>query len=171
MGLLKLMTNVVGIDIDKLIQNENNSGGGQYIIKNTDKNLWYKIYEDSHKMYFSMLKYQKENPINPGQIQFWTAEMWSLLWNLWVDDKQTKIIDELGFSNATDSVEIYEKKPILHMAGVVENMKNEKFYKGAFINENPLEILKNNPNHFDFIKKDSATIKYVDVMKSIVQKT
>ncbi len=171
LGLLKLMVTIVNLDIDSIIKNDDSAGGGQYIIKNTDKDLWYKIYQDSYVMYFAMLKYQKENPITHGQIQFWTAEMWSLLWNLWLFNKETKIIDELGFSSATDDIDVYEKKPILHMAGVLDSMKNKKFYKGGYININPLDLLKNNINHFDFIDENSATIKYVDVMKSIVQKT
>ena len=117
------------------------------------------------------MNYQKKYPINPGQIQFWTAEMWSLLWNLWCLNKETKVIDDLNFSNATDDIDIYEKKPILHMAGVLDSMKHKKFYKGDYINQDPLQLLKSNINHFDFIEKNSATIKYVDVMKSLVQKS
>jgi hypothetical protein len=57
-----------------------------------------------------MLDYQRRFPINPGQIQFWTAEMWSLLWNLWLSDYKTEITNELDFSWATDNVEKYEKR-------------------------------------------------------------
>jgi hypothetical protein len=169
--LLKNMTNVLGIEIECLIKNQNNSGGGQYIIKNTNKDDWNKMYLDSIEIYNTMMNYQKKYPINPGQIQFWTAEMWSLLWNLWCLNKETKVIDDLNFSNATDDIDIYEKKPILHMAGVLDSMKHKKFYKGDYINQDPLQLLKSNINHFDFIEKNSATIKYVDVMKSLVQKS
>ena len=96
--------------------------------------------------------------------------MWSLLWNLWLYGKQTKITSELDFSWATDSVEIYEKKPILHMAGVTDDLKNRKFYKGEFINIDPIEKIKDDPTYFDFIESTSSTVKYIDNMKSYIKK-
>jgi hypothetical protein len=168
--LLNEMAEVIGIDVNVIKENQNNSGGGQYIIKNTNHNLWNKIYEDSTVLYFKMLDYQKRFPINPGQIQFWTAEMWSLLWNLWLSGITTQITKELDFSWATDPIVVYDKKPILHMAGVTDNLKTTKFYKGEFINVDPIEKLKQNPNSFDYIEKDSSTIKYIDNMRSYIQK-
>lgn len=169
--LLQEMVDIVGIDISCVESNQDNSGGGQYIIKNTDSEQWYKIYDDSNGLYDQMMSYQKRFPISPGEIQFWTAEMWSVLWNLWCFGKETKIIKELDFSWATDSIDIYNKKPILHMAGVTDNLKHTKFYKGDYIIINPLDKLKENINHFEYIDKNSSTIKYVDIMKSLIQKS
>jgi hypothetical protein len=96
--------------------------------------------------------------------------MWSLLWNLWLINKETKITPELDFSWATDTIEIYEKKPILHMAGVTENLKHNKFYKGDFIEKNPIEFLQKDPKYFDYIEKTSSTVKYIDNMKDYIKK-
>jgi hypothetical protein len=96
--------------------------------------------------------------------------MWSLLWNLWNFNIETKITNELDFSWATDSVSMYNRKPILHMAGVTEDLKSSKFYKGEYINVNPLEKLKQNPKHFNYVDKNSSTIKYIEIMKSIIKK-
>jgi hypothetical protein len=169
--LLQEMCDVIGIDVNIVKDNQLNSGGGQYIIKNTDHKLWEKIYNDSTPLYSQMLDYQKRHPINPGQIQFWTAEMWSVLWNLWLYGVETKITKELDFSWATDNIDVYNKKPILHMAGVTDNLKLTKFYKGEFINVDPIEKLKQNPKHFDYIDRSNVTIKYIDVMKSFVEKS
>lgn len=169
--LLQEMVDVVGIDIECVECNNDNSGGGQYIIKNTTSDFWYKVYDDSNKLYDKMHDYHKRFPISLGEIQFWTAEMWSLLWNLWESGKETKIIPELDFSWATDSVSIFEKKPILHMAGITDNLKTTKFYKGEYINVNPLVKLKENFNHFDYVDKNSATIKYIEEMKELISKS
>jgi hypothetical protein len=169
--LLQEMVDVVGIDIDCVECNQENSGGGQYIIKDTDSKLWFKIYNDSNTLYDQMHDYQRRFPINGGEIQFWTAEMWSVIWNLWLDGKETKIIDELNFSWATDNLDIYNQRPILHMAGVTENLKGDKFYKGDYINVNPLDKLKDDENYFNYINEDSSTIKYIEVMKSIIKKS
>jgi hypothetical protein len=132
--------------------------------------MWDKIYKDSINLYNQMMDYQRRFPISPGEIQFWTAEMWAVLWNLWMYGLETKVTKELDFSWATDSIRVYEKRPILHMAGVTDDLKNRKFYKGDFINVDPIEKLKNEPSCFDYIEKDSATLKYIDVMKSYIKK-
>lgn len=167
--LLKEMATIVGIDTELIKINQENSGGGQYLIKNTDYKLWEKIYQDCTPLYKQMLDYQRRFPINPGQIQFWTAEMWSLLWNLWLGGLETKVTTLLDFSWATDRIEKYETKPILHMAGVTENLKSKKFFKGEYINIDPIDCLRKNPNHFDYIMKDSSTVKYIEVMKSFLK--
>ena len=167
--LIQEMVDVIGIDVDCVKCNQENSGGGQYIIKDTDAKMWEKIYNDCVPLYDQMMNYQKRFPISPGEIQFWTAEMWSVLWNLWYFGKETKITKELDFSWATDDIVIYDKKPILHMAGVTQDLKDRKFYKGEYINEDPLKKIENNPNYFDFIEKNSSTIKYIEVMKSLIQ--
>ena len=169
--LLQEMADVVGIDVTLIKDNQLNSGGGQYIIKDTDHILWNKIYEDCVPLYNQMLDYQKRFPISPGEIQFWTAEMWSVLWNLWRVGKQTKIHDDLSFSWATDTTSMYEKHPILHMAGITENLRNTKFYKGDFIMVNPLDKLREDLSYFNYVENHSATKKYVEVMVNLVKKT
>ena len=168
--LIKEMADVIGIDVNLIKENQLSSGGGQYIIKNTDFTIWNKIYEDSFKLYLQMLDYQQRFPISPGEIQFWTAEMWSLLWNLWLYGHNTEIVDDLSFSWATDDIKIYEKKQILHMAGVTADQRNTKFFKGDFIQVDPLDKLKQDSNCFDYIEKSSSTVKYIEVMKSYLQK-
>lgn len=168
--LLREMCEVVGVSSDCVKCNQENSGGGQYVIKNTDWMIWEKIYLDCTPLYQQMLDYQKRFPISPGEIQFWTAEMWSLLWNLWYFGKETKITKELDFSWATDDINIYNKKPILHMAGVTSELKNTKFFKGEFINVNPLEKLKEDIGYFDYVDNNSSTKKYVELMVEIVKK-
>ena len=169
--LLKEMADTIGISVDLIKENQKNSGGGQYIIKNTDYKLWEKIYLDSFTLYNNMLIYQRKFPINPGQIQFWTAEMWAVLWNLWMFDYKTKVVDEIGFSWATDNIEKYKKYPILHMAGVTDDLKKTKFYKGDFINVDPIKKLIEDPTYFDYVDSKSSTIKYIEVMRSYIEKT
>jgi len=169
--LLKEMADTIGISVDLIKENQKNSGGGQYIIKNTDYKLWEKIYLDSFTLYNNMLIYQRTFPRNPGQIQFWTAEMWSVLWNLWLHNFKTKVVNELSFSWATDNVDVYKKHSILHMAGVTDDLKKTKFYKGEYINIDPIEKLREDPTHFNYVDTKSSTIKYIEVMRSYIEKT
>ena len=118
-----------------------------------------------------MMRFQRRYPLKDGKVQFWTAEMWSILWNLWIDNKQTQITDQLDFAWATDKVQKFFEKPILHMAGITEEMKYTRFYKGSFINNDPIELLKKDETYFNYIDPRNITTKYVDNIKSYLQKS
>jgi hypothetical protein len=168
--LLETMCEIVGIDRNVLEENQKNSGGAQYLIKDTDYKFWEKIFNDCNTLYNKLLEFSQKHPIH-HHIQMWTADMWAVLWNIWLLDKKTNVTDKLDFSWATDNITRYEQKPIFHLAGVTDNLKTTKFYKGEYINSDPIEKLRNNPNHFDYVDKNSATVKYVEVMKSLIEKT
>jgi hypothetical protein len=168
--IIDLMSEIVGINKFILEQNDQHVGGAQYLLKNQEVDIWNKIYHDSNKLYFKLLEFQKKYPLDDGHLQVWTAEMWSLLWNQWLYGYSTKVSESLSFSWASDNVEKYEQKNILHMAGVTEDMKDHKFYKGEFIEEDPIEELRSNKNYFDYIDNQSSTIKYVDIIRSYIKK-
>ena len=56
------------------------------------------------------------------------------------------------------------------MAGVTDDLKRIKFYKGEYINVDPIQKLKEDITHFDYIETESCTVKYIDNMKSYIQK-
>jgi hypothetical protein len=132
--------------------------------------MWYKIFRESTGLYDKLMRFQRKYPISPGEIQFWTAEMWSVLWNMWWWNRETRITKELDFCWATDKIDTCYTNPILHMAGVTDNLKNTLFFKGDYINNNPIELLKNNVEYFDYVDKQSTTYKYINEMKKIIQK-
>lgn len=166
--LLDKMCSVIGIDPEIIKLNEDNSGGAQYLFKNTDYLFWEKVYRDSQSLYLTLLIFHNEHPI-PHEIQMWTSDMWAVLWNIWLKGDETRITDTLSFSWATDSIDRYEEHPILHMAGVTDELKGKLFYKGEFINVNPLTLLHYNLDYFDYIDSNSATKKYIEVMINLVK--
>jgi hypothetical protein len=168
--LIREMCDVIGIEPKVVKMNDINSGGAQYMFKNQDFHYWYKIYKDSTCLYDKLMRFQRKYPISPGEIQFWTAEMWSVLWNMWWWEMDTKLTDELKFCWATDNISLCDTHPILHMAGVTEDLKTTLFYKGDYINVNPLDVLKNDINFFNYVDKTSTGFKYINEMKKIIQK-
>ena len=60
--------------------------------------------------------------------------MWAVLWNLWVREKEVKVIEEMGFSWAPDPITKLETHPILHNAGIVGTQMDgyNCFYKGKY---------------------------------------
>ncbi len=168
--LLKLMTNIVDISIDVVKENNKNSGGAQYLIKNTDYTFWEKVFNDCEMLYRKLFDFNIRHRIPSGELQIWTADMWAVLWNLWRTNHETRIVNDLSFSWATDYLDDYYNHNILHMAGVTEDLRHNRFYKGEFININPFDKLRENQNYFDYISEDSITLKYIDVMKKVLEK-
>jgi hypothetical protein len=56
------------------------------------------------------------------------------------------------------------------MAGVTEKDKKTKFFKGDFIDKNPINILKEDFGYFDYIDETNSTIKYINELKELVKK-
>ena len=137
--VLNQMINIVGIDEEVVKQNQSNSGGAQYIIKNVDRYFWYDVEKDSTRLFKEVSetnRRKKEESPEYHEIQIWCADMWAVLWNLWKRKKQTKVVKELDFSWATTSTEMWHKNAIYHNAGVTSVMNN-MFYKGKYMSETP----------------------------------
>jgi len=152
---LDLMTKIVRIDKQKVIDEEENSGGAQYLIKNIPASFWDKVYKDS-EILFRMVNVQIQQDNPPHAIQIWCADMWAVLWNLWLLDKTVKVTDDMSFSWATSSIQSWDKHPIYHNAGVVDVPNNPLFFKGKYQNVLPYDIKIE-----DFSDKQ-CSIKYVE---------
>lgn len=156
------MCNIVGINklIPKLMNS--NSGGAQYIVKNTTFEFWDKVEKDSIKLYqyfcdvepLHVKKFDNDYPI-----QKWTAGMWSLLWNAWLFGHETKVDKRLDFGWSTNHISDVEKYCILHNSGVTSNSKG-LFYKGQYANKLPynvsLDLNKEKASYFYWLQVQEA---------------
>lgn len=132
------MCSIIGIDnkIPKIMQS--NSGGAQYLMKNVNSEFWEKVENDSESLYKF---FNNDEPIklklNPSYhpIQKWTSDMWSVLWNAWFFEHETKVDKYFNFTWATDTIEKWDENLIYHNAGVVG--PGEQFFKGQYINTLP----------------------------------
>jgi hypothetical protein len=160
------MCEIVGLDwrIPKLMNY--NSGGAQYIVKNTNYEFWDKVERDAVKLYEYFCKeepnYIKKHD-NDYPIQKWTAGMWSLLWNAWYYGHETVVDSRLDFGWVTNNIAEVDKYTILHNAGVTESSK-DLFFKGNYINKLPYkESLDINP--------DKASYFYYEWVKKVGEKS
>jgi len=167
--LLNEMCFTIGVEPYIVENNERNSGGAQYLLKNQTEQMWFKIYKDSNRLYDVLINFHKKYPISNGQIQFWTAEMWSVLWNLWYWGYRTEITPVLDFCWASDEIDKSYNVDILHMAGVTEADKNNKFFKGEFIDKNPLNILRDKKDYFNYVDNKSASFIYIEEMQNTIK--
>jgi hypothetical protein len=92
------------------------------------------------------------SPNNP--IQSWCADMWSLLWNLLLNNYNIDISKNLDFAWSTEKIKSIKNKTILHNAGVLKN-NTDLFFKGDFINKFPFN------ENYSYVNKDMCSFLYV----------
>lgn len=135
---LDIMTRIVGIDKEKVIAEEKNSGGAQYLIKNVNAKFWDQVYRNSERLFGVITAQIKID--NPGHaLQIWCADMWAVLWNLWKIGKEVRVTKQLDFAWATSAIETWDKLPIYHNAGATPT-RRDLFYKGGFQKQLPYKI-------------------------------
>jgi hypothetical protein len=129
---LDFMADIVNVNKQYLIEQEQNSGGAQYILKNIPTEFWKKVYYDAENL-FRLINHEieKDKALDPSyhELQIWCADMWAVLWNLWFWDKQVLVTDKLSFSWATSHISDWDRHPIFHNAGVTSD-RTDLFFKG-----------------------------------------
>lgn len=153
-GIFEEMCKIVGVDAD-FIRSQKQTCGAQWVISQPTYEYWNKVYEDSNRLYRYL------NSRTYSNIQKWTAEMWSQLYNVYHFGKTTQIDKELDFSWATDPVNRYYETKIFHNAGVTES-HSDLFFKGKYIHKSPFK------EDLSFVNKDKASVKYVEALKEVV---
>lgn len=163
------MLDVLRIERNLVKNNQRNSGGAQYIVKNTTPAFWYKVYEDCPKLYNVMSKWEKIYTARPPfgypgtayhPIQKWCAEMWATLWNAWQFGHNTIVDRELDFCFATDTYDRACQLKIIHNAGVTDAEANRLFYKGGFILKDPFAV-----EDYSWVDEKTASKRYVEAIE------
>lgn len=164
------LCSLVNIEPSLVESNQHNSGGAQYYLKGTTSELWEKIEKDSIAIHLLMKQWNTEN-VKPNQphsdVQAWCADMWSVLWNCWRSGIKLEVNPELNFCWATDPIHHWDKTKIMHNAGVGSD-QNELFYKGKYININPIKELIPISN---WVSKDFCSFKYaqaIDLLRDVI---
>jgi hypothetical protein len=160
------MVEIVNINPQIVIDNNNNSIGAQYILKNIDETFWESVEHDSENLFkkISKLNIEKKQK-NPSyhELQIWAADMWSVLWNIWKCGYKTQCHSDLGFSWGTSSEDSYNTCNIMHNAGVT-NFHNNYFNKTNYIKKLPYNLnLK--------IKENTASKKYYEWIQKTEKKS
>lgn len=161
--LTNAMCDMVGISSKYVREQQANSGGAQYIFpaEGIHHFLFKKAEIDSNNLYKFMsengAKYKKEGDY---EIQKWTAEMWSNLWNLWLYGFQTQVHPAMEFGWSGWSVKEYDRINIVHYAGVTNNTDG-KFYKALYINKMPFG------QDLSYVKNDNLTYKVVEIIQEL----
>ena len=153
--ILGEITSLIGISREVCEENDAHSGGAQYLLKNTDSYFWSKVMNDCILIRSYLQKVNREFFESEDKgFQSWCADMWAVLWNLWLRKQETKIVPELNFAWSTDPIERLEEYSILHNAGIVSTDGNgyPAFYKGKYhqglnpMTDPHLDVVINHPD-------------------------
>jgi hypothetical protein len=135
LDILAQLTSLIGIDRATCESHNLHSGGAQYFLKNVDAKFWKKVTNDCLiiRTFLQGINKKFFKDENAG-FQSWCADMWAVLWNLWMRNIETKVVPELEFSWASDPISKLERTTIYHNAGIVgDYMFNcPMFYKGKY---------------------------------------
>ena len=129
------IASVIGINREIGEKYNDHSGGAQYLLKNVDAYFWQKVMNDCILIRTYLQKINREFFQNESKgFQSWCADMWAVLWNLWLREQETKVVKELAFAWSTDPVIKLDSHPILHNAGVTGTMQDNvpMFFKGKY---------------------------------------
>ena len=172
--ILSEIASVIGIDRQIAEANNEHSGGAQYLLKNIDYNFWSKVMNDCILIRTYLQKINREFFKSEAEgFQSWCADMWAVLWNLWLRDQETKVVSELDFAWGPDPISKLDRCSIYHNAGIVaaEQGGMPCFYKGKYhsgadpMKDPHLDVVLNNEK-----SKQHCTWYYASAVNNIKQK-
>lgn len=149
---IKDLSDIVKISPDDLDSIDNKACGAQIVISNPTVELFEKITEDCYRI-------KKSMEDNVSGAQSWISEMLASYYNYYAFGYNPTILESLGFSWSSDSMEELNKWSILHDSGISKKsaQKNSLFFKNKYIKGN--FPTKNNIN-FDSLAIDSLGTAY-----------
>ena len=157
--ILAEVASLVGISREVCEKNNANSGGAQYLLKNMDSKFWSKVMNDCILIRTYLQKINREFFENEDRgFQSWCADMWAVLWNLWLRNQTTVVVPELNFAWSTDPIDKLQETTILHNACIVSETGNgyPAFYKGKY-HEGANPFLD---SQIDTVLKDATSQKH-----------
>ena len=141
------------LNIDRSLIENTPGIGAQFCYSNPTARLWWHIWQDSD------LLYQYLETVD-SDIQRWTAEMWSQLYNFAKYGWRIGICHELDHCTPTDNIEMWEHRNILHNAGVVGEGAAGLVYKGKYVTESPFT------EDLSWVRRDKAGWHYARAIEN-----
>lgn len=130
--VLSEMAQKIGITKQHFLDNKDNTGGAQYLLKNIDSSFWKDVFFDSLTIRTYLIDINKRFfASEEAGFQSWCADMWAVIGNLWKRNRKVITPKEMDFCFATDWISQWNKKTIYHDAnGFPEPFEKEgKIYR------------------------------------------
>jgi len=164
--VIEEMCKIANIDEQLVKDNELNSIGAQYLMKNVNAKYWDDVERLSERLFVDITalnNQKKQADPTHHELQIWCADMWAVLWEAWKRGYKTNCEDDIQFGWATAGPDDWTKFNIFHNAGVTDSASG-LFYKAEYMSEYPY----NKPLQ---IKEDSASWYYWNEIQQTAQKS
>lgn len=154
--ILQELCDVVKVDKQLVIDNQDNTGGCQYILKGITAGFWESLLEDCIALRLHTQRVNVEFfPSEDAGFQSWAiADMNGLLWNLWKYGKQTKTPKELDFSWAPTPIAEYHDHLFYHNAGVTSKVMAIGGKKYKMFHKSDMRFRTGTCTFFDLVYED-----------------
>jgi len=128
---------IVGIDKQVAIDNQDNTGGCQYLLKDIDLKFWEDVEKNCIELRLRTVNFNAQYFSSEDKgFQSWAiGDMCGLLWNLWKRGKETRCPEYMNFAWSTNPIAEYDNNIFLHNAGVnakvmeIDGKNIRMFYK------------------------------------------
>lgn len=181
--VLGKLSEMCGISRDICTENNNRTGGAQYLLKNIDSTFWRDV-TSKCRIIRRFLCYdlggvnRRFFPSENKGIQSWCADMWAVLWTLWERQQETQTPKELDFCWATDTIERWDNTYIYHDAGVVTTLREDQPQNDKYLfDKNYAPFLVENSNatpfkdfNFSHVSQEYASYKYTQELLKVKEK-
>jgi hypothetical protein len=104
--VIEQMCKIANIDEQLVKDNETNSIGAQYLMKNINAKYWDDVEQLCEKLFVDITQLNiKKKQADPShhELQIWCADMWAVLWEAWKRGYKTNCEDNLQFGWATSA--------------------------------------------------------------------
>jgi hypothetical protein len=159
--VLEKMLQIMDMKEEVIKENQLNSGGAQYLMKNVTSDFWYRVYTDCEQLFpqiYHLNQLKKQQDPSHHELQIWCADMWAVLWGIWRLGIETKIDSKLNFTWANSAIAEWEVNSLFHNAGVTDNTK--QFFKGDYIHQLPYNSELTLSPHY-------ASVHYYELIKEV----
>ena len=172
--VLQDLCRIVGIDKQVAIDNQDNTGGCQYILKGIDYDFCNDVERNCIELRLRTINFNAQYFSSEDKgFQSWAiGDMCGLLWNLWKRGKETKCPEYMNFAWSTNPIDAYNDNIFFHNAGVssknqeLDGKMHKMFYKSD------IRFRTSSLTWFDIqewggISKEYCSYKYLEEILSI----
>jgi len=167
------MCDLVGVPPQKVVDQDQDCGGAQYLLRQVSAAFWQKVEKDSERIFEFLSRVVNEQriqhevdpsaPIPAKPIQTWCADMWALLWNAIYFNQPVKVHPDLAFCWPKQPIEAWDTHYLFHNAGISYDESDRYFFKGGYIFHPPFY------ESFERIDKKYCSYHYVEAIKRLSQ--